>query len=90
MCAVPTLHVAGRLVGFRAGDVLRPVLPVLAAAVVMLVVVLALGTLVSARLPTLALLALQVSTGAAVYWAVLRALGAEPYTDVLDLVRRAR
>lgn len=90
VCAVPTLHVAGRLVGFRARDVLRPVLPVLGAAVVMALAVLALGALVGTRLPMLALLALQVSTGAAVYWAALRALGAEPYAEVLDVLRRPR
>jgi PST family polysaccharide transporter len=89
-CAVPTLHVAGRLVGFRAGDVLRPLLPVLGSAVVMALAVLALGALVGPRLPALVLLAIQVAAGAAVYWGALRALGAEPYAEVLVLLRRAR
>lgn len=67
------LHVAGRLVGLRLGDIARPLARILGLALLMGLIVVGVGWATADLLPSWASLALQVSSGIAAYgWLVHR------------------
>ena len=86
LVAVPTLAVAGRLVGLRLRDVLARTVPVLLAGAAMAGVVLALDAALGARIAPLGALAVEVTAGALVYAATVRSFGMQPYRDVVDVL----
>lgn len=89
LTGLPILAFAGQLVGLRLAEVWRHVRGVLLAGAAMTLAVVALGAWAQPRLSMLALLALQVAAGVAVYGAAIHRLRAQPYLDLADLLRRS-
>jgi len=82
------LAFAGRLVGLRLASLWSHVRGVFLAGGAMLLVVVPLGVWAQPRLPMLALLAAQVAAGALVYGAAVALFRAQPYLDMVALLRR--
>ncbi|HJQ83043.1 MAG TPA: lipopolysaccharide biosynthesis protein [Candidatus Binatia bacterium] len=85
---VPTLAIAGRLVGLELSDVLARTAPILVAGVAMTVVVVALHATVAADLPPLGALALEAAAGGLVYGAAVHLFRMQPYLDAVAVLRR--
>lgn len=82
----PDLRSAGGLVGLHYADILRSVASVLACAVAMGLLAWVAGALVPPAWPAAARLGLQVATGAASYWMLVKLFGVGAYSDMRRVV----
>ncbi|MGH7894089.1 MAG: lipopolysaccharide biosynthesis protein [Candidatus Binatia bacterium] len=86
---VPTLHLAGKLVGVSVADVVARTAGAFVAGAFMTVVVVVFDLWALGGLSAVERLAAEVPIGAVVYGGAIRLFRVEAYQDVLDLLRRA-
>ncbi len=82
----PDLRWAGGLVGLRYADILRSVAPALGCGAAMGLLAWVAGALVPPAWPVAARLGVQVATGAASYWMLLRLFRVGAYADLLRVL----
>jgi hypothetical protein len=87
--AVPTLHLAGRLVGSTVADIVRPLGSILVAGAVMAAAVLLVDRWVLAGHGSLERVAAGIAVGVAVYAAGIRIARVDAWDDVTAVLRRA-